>query len=230
MIRLRLLREACGATAIEYALVAGLIALGLLGSLVGTRDSLSATFNSAGSGIAPAPAAIPISRSAYWQAKTLTKAPLTVSGNGYAQTYFSYTDGSQVVILKNYYGSPATYSIGVLSPDRLTATYAVYDFNGVTELASSQQVSQNPMYFESTYTRTTRVAGYDVPWDLGLSPVTVATSTSFTNGAPNSVSVTSFNSNGSSAGTTSPPVTQDVIDRNTAIMQDLAFFKAYKTI
>ncbi len=230
MVRSKLWREDRGATAIEYALVAGLIAAGLIGSLVGTRTSLNANFNSAATGLTSGPAATPISRSAYWQAKTLTKAPVTVLGNGYAQTSFSYTDGSQVMILKNYDGSPATYAIGVLSPDHLTATYAVYDFNGVNELAASQHISQKPMYFESTYTRTTKVAGYDVPWDLGFSPVSVTTSTSFTNGVPNSVAMTSYNSNGSFAGNSSPPVTQDVIDRNTSIMQDFAYFKAYKTI
>lgn len=230
MGRFKVLRQDRGATAIEYAIIAALIGIGLVGSLLGTKGSLNQVLGAASQGVNQSPAATTIDRSAYWQSKTLTKAPVTVSGNGYAQTSFSYTDGSQVMILKNYWGSPATYAIGVLSPDRLTATYAVYDFNGVTELAASQHISQNPMYFESTYTRTTKVGGYDVPWDLGFSPVSVTTSTAFTNGTPNSVSMTSYNSNGSFAGNSSPAVTQDVIDRNTTIMQDMTYFKAFKTI
>lgn len=41
-----------GATAIEYAIIAGLIGLGLVGSLVTTRGSLSAIFGTAGSQMA----------------------------------------------------------------------------------------------------------------------------------------------------------------------------------
>jgi Flp pilus assembly pilin Flp len=37
-------QNSAGATAIEYAIIAGLIGLGLVGSLVTTRGSLSAVF------------------------------------------------------------------------------------------------------------------------------------------------------------------------------------------
>lgn len=49
---MRIRRDERGATAVEYGLIAGLIALGLLGSLVGTRGSLSSVFGTAATGLA----------------------------------------------------------------------------------------------------------------------------------------------------------------------------------
>ena len=50
----RLRRDEQGANAIEYAIIAALIGIGLIGSLVGTRTSLSSIFGVAGSQMASA--------------------------------------------------------------------------------------------------------------------------------------------------------------------------------
>ncbi len=48
----KVLRSESGATAIEYGLIAGLIALGIVGALVGTRGSMQTAYSSISSGLA----------------------------------------------------------------------------------------------------------------------------------------------------------------------------------
>jgi pilus assembly protein Flp/PilA len=44
----KLINDESGATAIEYGLIAALIAIGLVGAVTGLRDELSQTFNEVG--------------------------------------------------------------------------------------------------------------------------------------------------------------------------------------
>ena len=126
-----------GATAIEYAIIAGLIGLGLVGSLVATRGSLSAIFGTAGtqmsSGVAGAPAgpANPVTaqrpvvaastspRAPFWNAKTLASKTVTQPDATSQLTTFTYTDGSSGSYLAKFNSAGAltgevvtTYPIG----------------------------------------------------------------------------------------------------------------------
>lgn len=115
-----------GATAIEYAIIAGLIGLGLVGSLVTTRGSLSAVFGTAGSQMSSAtvdgsPASGATNpgfgsltgtsnsaRAGYWQAKTLAAAPTkTVEGPKTTWSY-AFTDGTTAQFSKGEGGNYST--------------------------------------------------------------------------------------------------------------------------
>ncbi len=109
-----------GATAIEYGLIAGLIALGIVGSLVGARSSLNDDYSriasylgGSGSSTAAAPTN-PVtsqravanpntsSRYSYWNAKTLASKVVTNPTATSQQTKFTYTDGSIGTYVVNY--------------------------------------------------------------------------------------------------------------------------------
>lgn len=94
-----------GATAIEYAIIAGLIGLGLVGSLVTTRGSLSGIFGTASSQMssgvsgtgaaAGAGGSTPTMGVANWSNKTLVGPPTkTVYDAKMTYWTFNYTDGS----------------------------------------------------------------------------------------------------------------------------------------
>lgn len=96
-----------GATAIEYAIIAGLIGLGLVGSLVTTRGSLSSVFGTAASQISSGPdsASQPAqSRADYWSSKGLISK--TTSGNS---TTWNYNDGSKVILALGDPSYPVRY-------------------------------------------------------------------------------------------------------------------------
>lgn len=96
-----------GATAIEYALIAGLIGLGLIASLVTTRGSLAGVFGTASNqmGSASEPVAQgSIDRPTFWSSKTQSQ-PVE---NGGTYMRFRFTDGSVVLITKSY---PRTFSV-----------------------------------------------------------------------------------------------------------------------
>ncbi len=100
-MRIRKLRNhQSGATAIEYGLIAGLIALGIVGSLVGTKGSLNGIFNATSSGMAQATASHPkppaSTHASYWAAKTLVSmVPSNVSSTGGTYKY-TYSDNTIV--------------------------------------------------------------------------------------------------------------------------------------
>lgn len=48
----KLLNDETGATAIEYGLIAALIAIGIIGAVAGLRDELTGTFNNIGDNLA----------------------------------------------------------------------------------------------------------------------------------------------------------------------------------
>ena len=92
-----------GATAIEYAVIAGIIGLGLVGSLVATRGSLSAVFGTASSQMGSSSASggsspsSPAGAMTYdWAAKTLAQPASVTDNGGVRTTNFVYTDGVTV--------------------------------------------------------------------------------------------------------------------------------------
>lgn len=104
----RLKADTAAATAIEYAIIAGLIGLGLVGSLVTTRGSLSGIFGKASgqmasgtsSALHPPVAASP--NAGTWAAKTVTaqsSANVSAAGGSYS---FTYSDGGTVFYQNAY--------------------------------------------------------------------------------------------------------------------------------
>ena len=102
----RLSRAERGATAIEYAIIAGLIGLGLVGSLVTTRGSLSGIFGTAGTQMNTATATkppVPASPSAgSWTAKGLVSAVTNYSSTTGAGYTFTFGDGTVVDYDQSY--------------------------------------------------------------------------------------------------------------------------------
>ena len=151
--RTGLVRSDRGATAIEYAIIAGLIGLGLVGSLVTTRGSLSAIFGTAGSQMAsgvattssgglavtPAPqravaAASTSSRAPLWNAKTLTGKAVTYGADGMSKTTtFTYADGAKGAYTEIYGADGKVTSEVVKSYNTYDTTDVItftYDPNG----------------------------------------------------------------------------------------------------
>ena len=100
--------DTAAATAIEYAIIAGLIGLGLVGSLVTTRGSLSSVFGTASgqmasgtsSALHPPVAASP--NAGTWNAKTVTaqsSSNVSAAGGSYS---FTYSDGGTVFYQNAY--------------------------------------------------------------------------------------------------------------------------------
>ncbi len=109
------LRCDSGATAVEYAIIAALIGLGLVGSLVTTRTSLSAIFGTTGTQMSSAASDAPAGvapgftstspRVAFWNAKTLAREPtVATQTNGSATTSYTFTDGTTVDYYKSFNG------------------------------------------------------------------------------------------------------------------------------
>lgn len=97
----RLRHTSEGATAVEYGLIAALLALGIVGSLVTTKTSLQSVFGSAGSGLErggsshPAVAVSP--SAANWTSQTLlSSSSSNVSSTGGTYT-FNYPNNQTVV-------------------------------------------------------------------------------------------------------------------------------------
>ncbi len=160
-------RDASGATAIEYGLIAGLIALGLVGTLVGTRSSLSGALNadaaamaSATSGASQGPTFNPNNaRASYWQAKGIQPSQ-PVYGQNANTEYWTYTfqDGSQAFVTKyknspivmvqthdvaTKYGAQITYYNGAIS--------GVYEqlYSDTSFSVSSQKYTTNSDTFDA---------------------------------------------------------------------------------
>lgn len=109
MVLPRLIRSDRGATAIEYAIIGALIGIGLIGSLVTTKGSLSAIFGTASSQMGSASASGTLAPSlgqTLWGLKTLTSTSVIPTGGtrnpdgslqgGQVQYQFAYSDGSFV--------------------------------------------------------------------------------------------------------------------------------------
>jgi pilus assembly protein Flp/PilA len=137
-MRLRSLRRSTrGATAIEYAVIAGIIGLGLVGSLVTTRGSLSAVFGTASSqmgssdagssGAAPAPTAS--AGAGYYASKTLSGTPTTNKSGAQTTKNWTYTDGTTVSLTTGG-TAPNNTVLMVKDPALKTITYTVVNAAG----------------------------------------------------------------------------------------------------
>jgi Flp pilus assembly pilin Flp len=97
---LSLRRSQHGATAIEYAILAGLIGLGLVGSLVATRGSLSTVFGTASSRMGSAGGESTAAGNA-WASKTLVGPPTKQTYQKTVSWTYQYTDGSYSIFYRN---------------------------------------------------------------------------------------------------------------------------------
>ncbi len=125
------LKNESGATAVEYGLIAGLIALGIVGSLVSTRASLNGAFGAISSGLpGAASTAAPVGgQLSTFQSKTLSNFKKTVSG-GVTTYAWTYSDGSTA----SYYVEPtSTRPFRVEMVDNANSFRRIYytDSNGV---------------------------------------------------------------------------------------------------
>ena len=105
-----LFRQDRGATAIEYAIIAGLIGLGIVGSLVTTKGSLNAVFGTTATKMVgtpatterPAPAASTSTRAPFWNAKTLSATTATQPDPQTKVNTFTYADGASATLTRKY--------------------------------------------------------------------------------------------------------------------------------
>ena len=135
-----------GATAIEYAVIAGIIGLGLVGSLVATRGSLSAVFGTASSQMGSSSAAggssasSPAGAMTYdWAAKTLAQPAFLTDNGGVRVTNFVYTDGVTVKLNVGSGYSQIQITDPAIQRIYLTSQDSTGTLNGVevTQLTSS---------------------------------------------------------------------------------------------
>lgn len=222
----RLQRQDTGATAVEYALIAGLIGLGLVGSLVTTKGSLNALFGTASSqmGSAQSGGAAPtygslagnsaLARAGFWQSKTLAAPPkMTVSGSTTTWSY-AFTDGYTAQFSR---GEGGNYD---------TRLY-VYDPNTNTRFQvatnSSGQITGDALNIYNTYGQVTTETYSDVAYSDTWSGTTPnrQRSRSFTYADTSPTS----NPSGSSGTFTVTAATADFVQRSTTGYQDFQYFK-----
>ena len=240
----RLCRSQQGATAIEYAILAGIIGLGLVGSLVATRGSLSSVFGTAssqmGSSDAGGSGSAPVSSSArapYWNAKTASGSPIVATQGNWRQTVYNYTDGSQVAYFTNAGATPPTRTVSVLSPDRLSLTTTTVNANGV-------QQWQEVQYFRSPISGFNGFTGLSqgdpsgsTPNGTTQAPLLLQTGSAlqmdrFTywgnfggpGGAPTNYTEDYYNTSGTWTGKTTVTANQAWQDGNAVSLQDLGYF------
>jgi Flp pilus assembly pilin Flp len=121
-----------GATAIEYAILAVAIGLGIVGALTASRSSLQQNFNTVATDISggvdgtpPAPTyplsqrpvlpASSSSRYAFWTAKTLTSKTVTASTPTGKTTTFAYSDGTSATFTQTFDANGALVGETVLA-------------------------------------------------------------------------------------------------------------------
>ena len=157
-------RSERGATAIEYAIIAGLIGLGLVGSLVATRGSLSTIFGTAGSQMSSGTSAsagplhppVPVSPNAgTWAARTIVSQTATnVSALG--GTYsFTFSDGS-VVNYANSYDASGKF-IGE-SYSRLVPGKTL-DYGSINASGQLTQITHQEYYYNGNVSQISSASG-----------------------------------------------------------------------
>lgn len=180
-----------GATAIEYAIIAGLIGLGLVGSLVTTRGSLRAVFGAAGSQMGSATAASPSAplvstagtpQGDYWNAKGLVSATKAKDGQDNLRATFTYADGSSVVYITHPDRPLERYVATSDTALAQTKSYA-YHSDGSFKIYTTNQ------YTDSSFTKMQQGES-SVQTNLNYS----------SNGNPTKYNVLSFDANGANTG------------------------------
>jgi pilus assembly protein Flp/PilA len=214
---LRKLNDDRGATAIEYGLIAGLVAIGIVGSLVNTRGSLSSVFGQLASQIASAttasPAAPPatttpaiklatstIPQSATWTNRTLVDGSPTDITNG---KRYTFTDGSYVK--SAYDPSTKRNTINISDPNILTK-------------------SQNVVSDDGSYVYSLVVTYYDTAMVQIKDMYSTRVSTTQSNGPPvvNQIDFTHYNTDGSTSSSTLSPTTAQ-----SSAMDSLYYYNKY---
>lgn len=186
-----LYRSDRGATAIEYAIIAGLIGLGLVGSLVTTRGSLRAVFGGAGSQMGAATAAGPsaplvstagTTQGDYWNAKGLLSATKVKDGQDNFRYTFTYSDGSSVIYVTNPYYPLERYVSTSDAALSQTKSYSYYSDGAFKSYSYSQ-------FTDSTYSK----------YQQGDS--TISTNFNYSpGGVPSQYNILTFDSNGNNTG------------------------------
>jgi Flp pilus assembly pilin Flp len=133
----RSLRDDRGAASIEYALIGALIAVGIIGSLVGTKSSLSDIFGVAAtqmssSGATGSSAGLRTSnslRAPYWQAKMLSGSPVTTVNGAVKSTVYGFTDGTTATFSTGNANQSAN-RISIFDPTANVITYFWSDSAG----------------------------------------------------------------------------------------------------
>lgn len=232
MIMRSLKRSQSGATAIEYAIIAGIIGLGLVGSLVATRGSLSGIFGTAGSSMASgvagdASASSP--RAPFWGAKTLTGAPAVVTSGTNKQTVYTYTDGTQVGVLRDTSVTPARLTVIVTSADRKSFQSAIFSETG-QQLGRLDAMFYGPVSFNTTQYVPGNFPAPDNYPGIALSGANLQQSSytntaNFVNGVPNYVVRDNFNASGGYTGRSPTTPDQQYLDNNTILGYDWSYFK-----
>lgn len=211
--RFRLLaRSEAGATAIEYGLIAGLVALGLIGSLVTTRGSINAIFGTASSqmgsasaaGSASAPASLSAAaaqRAAYWAAKGLVSK--TTSGK---DTVYTYVDGSTVTYTADASSDFLDHIIALDTQTHRRETYYRLP-NGDPFIASVIQYASDNSRIVVSYLTNSGTANWS-------------------NGVPLTQQTNSFDSNGSLTGQSTGTPTGQYLGYIATAINDIQAFAA----
>lgn len=165
----RMRRDESGATAVEYGLIAGLIAIGIVGSLVTTRGSLNSVFSTAGAQMASSTSTAAVTkppytgptfnpalaRAPFWSAKTLSSGPtIDKSNSGYSQVTAKFTDGSQVYYTKYNDGRQqiTVYDGSTLYAWAITTTAAgVMNYSEYDHYTSSAFTNMDVYYYGGNY-------------------------------------------------------------------------------
>ncbi len=152
-------RDERGATAIEYGLIAGLIALGIVGSLVGTRSSLNATYSAVSTGLGggSSPAAASGGQLPGFQTKTQTNFAKTVSGSQTKYTW-TYSDGSTAVYTEDT-SSQFARRINMVDKTNAMASNYYTDANGVLNTFTTNTVWPNGVTKDVYYSGVADIAG-----------------------------------------------------------------------
>ena len=153
-----------GATAIEYAIIAGLIGLGLVGSLVTTRGSLSAIFGTAssqmssgvsGAGASGGSAGSTAPAIGSWANKTLVGPPTkTVYDANMTYWTFAYTDGSQAVFYRGG-GGGVNNLLSMIDNEKHTSETLRTSLSGVAQSYDIMQyAADNTTRLQINYSNT----------------------------------------------------------------------------
>lgn len=125
-----------GGAAIEYALIASVIALGIIGSLITTKGSVNGVFGKIAGQVGSAmTTGQPSAMATYWANKGLVNTQKTLVTNQYGSSYdyvFTFADGSRVTAStqqsqpSNYWGIQFSASDAAMNQSR----YEYYDHSG----------------------------------------------------------------------------------------------------
>lgn len=208
---IRSVQSDSGATAIEYAIIAALIGIGLIASLVGTKSSISSVFgvassqmDSANSSSGSAPAPLPPSGFASKTLKTSSKASNSFGGYTYQ---YQYTDGSSATFLTNPTAAAYNFQLSTWDPVLNQAKYA--NANKTGDMNSVQIIQYDNA---SNITLNSRVGNADQT-PIGVNPLsgTQMNTTTYVNNNP--------------TGSTATP-SQSLINYSSLAPSDLAYFKS----